>query len=70
MTTANIGTSDRVVRAVVGVGLVALAYFTDVIPSGTPNVIAMIVGGVLVATALVSLCPLYRIFGCSTVAKD
>ncbi|MFO7544977.1 MAG: DUF2892 domain-containing protein [Trueperaceae bacterium] len=60
----NVGTIDRLVRGIVGAVLLlgwVLGWF-----GGTWAVILGIVGIILVATALVGFCPLYRLFGMST----
>ncbi len=64
--TVNEGTLDRTVRAVVGVLLVAawlLGWLT-----GTLAVVLGIVGIVLLATAAVGFCPMYRLLGMNTCA--
>ncbi len=55
----NIGTVDKWLRIVVGVGLIALAIF---------NVIGWwgYIGIVPLATALFNFCPVYRLMGMST----
>lgn len=54
----NIGTVDRVIRTVVGIGLVALAV-TGVSAWGW-------LGLVLLGTAVVGFCPPYALLGIST----
>ena len=68
--TANIGTIDRIFRAVLGVVLLWFAFF-----SGLPladNLVwkygAAIVGVVMLIVALVRVCPIYSIFGLKTCA--
>ena len=57
----NIGTIDRVIRFVVGAGLIAWAVF------GGP--IWAWIGVVPLLTALIRFCPAYTLFGCSTCGK-
>ena len=57
----NISKCDRMARFIVAIILVAL-YGTNVI-SGTLGVIALVVVAVMVVTAAVSFCPLYKIIG-------
>ncbi|KEJ88545.1 YgaP family membrane protein [Sulfitobacter donghicola] len=68
MLTANLGNMDRLIRA--GLGLVAFfAPLLNVPPiwsSGFFAYLSMIVGLVLIATATIRFCPLYRIIGIST----
>ena len=68
---SNLGTIDRVLRALVGAALVLLPWF-----SGWPlwsNQIAFIaaelVGVILVATAAFSFCPIYAALGLSSRRK-
>jgi hypothetical protein len=58
----NIGSLDRGVRMVVGLGLMALAYV------GTLPAWAGYIGVVPLATGLAGFCPLYRMLGISTAA--
>lgn len=62
--TQNVGTIDRFVRGIAGAVLLlawVLGWFT-----GIWAIVLGIVGIVLVLTALVGFCPLYRLFGMST----
>ncbi len=58
------GSTDRIVRLVIA-AIVALLYFTETV-SGTLGLVLLILAGVFVLTSLVSICPLYSIFGVST----
>ena len=60
----NMGTADRVVRAVIALGIAAL-YFTGTI-SGTVGIALLVVGVVFLATSAVSTCPAYMPLGLST----
>ena len=67
---ANEGTIDRIIRAVVGVAALLGAF---AIGSGSVAfVLLLVVGAVLLVTAAVGFCPLYRVFGINTcpVAKN
>jgi hypothetical protein len=57
----NVGSIDRIVRAVAGVGLMAWAL------TGGP--VWAWIGVVPLATAVISWCPLYRMLGFSTLGK-
>lgn len=63
----NVGTTDRIVRAVLGVVLIAL-YLLNMV-SGALGVILLVLGIVFLATSLVSFCPLYLPFKISTKGK-
>lgn len=58
----NMGTADRAIRLIIGVALLA-AFF--LFPEASWRYFALI-GIVPIATALMSSCPLYSIFGLST----
>ena len=60
----NMGTTDKIIRIVVAVIISAL-YFTGTI-SGTIGMIALVAGGIFLLTSVVSVCPLYSIFGLNT----
>lgn len=63
--TANVGSMDRVVRAVIGIvallGAFALGWF-----SGWLYWVAIAVGVIMLVTAAVGTCPLYRLIGVNT----
>jgi|CryBogDrversion2_8_1035294.scaffolds.fasta_scaffold23180_1 hypothetical protein len=64
----NIGYIDRFVRIILSVVFAAL-YFMEVI-TGTIGLILLIAGGVLLATALIDFCPLYKILGINTIPPE
>lgn len=64
----NIGFLDRIIRIILAVVFAAL-YFMQVI-TGTIGLILLIVGGVLLATALIDFCPIYRIFGIHSIPPE
>jgi len=59
----NVGRTDRIVRAVAGLLLLALALF---VLDGTWAMLAGLVGVIAVVTAFFSFCPLYRLLGVRT----
>lgn len=59
----NIGTGDKIIRIIVGLGLFVYGLVTA--PMGGSFIIGLI-GAVLVITALVSFCPLYTMLGINT----
>jgi hypothetical protein len=61
---ANVGTLDRIVRAIVGLALIAAPFLAGWPP--LVMVISVIVGVVLVATAAISFCPIYAVLGLSS----
>jgi len=64
----NIGTIDRIVRIILAV-LFAALYFMEII-TGTIGLVLLIAGGVLLATALIDFCPIYKIFGMHTIPPE
>jgi glucokinase len=60
----NMGSADKVVRIILATVFAAL-YFTGTV-SGTLGLVLLVLGGVFLATSLISFCPLYTIFGLST----
>jgi hypothetical protein len=64
----NMGTIDKVIRILVAVVVVVL-YFTHVI-SGVLAIILLALSAIFVVTSILSFCPLYLPFGCSTRKKE
>jgi hypothetical protein len=64
----NMSSVYRIVRLVL-VALVAILYFMNVI-SGTLALVLGIVAVIFLVTSLVSFCPLYALFGFSTLKKS
>lgn len=64
----NVGTPDRIARIVIGAVLVLLPFVSGLALFTNPLWLwgAVIVGLVLIVTALVRFCPLYAILGLST----
>lgn len=60
----NMGSADKIIRVIVA-AIIAILYFTGVIP-GTLGIVLLILAGVFVLTSLISFCPLYFPFGIST----
>ena len=62
--TANVGSVDRSIRIILGLALVALGFLGGWSTLGT--IVSVVIGGILVVTALVRFCPLYRLIGVRT----
>lgn len=60
--TTNVGTLDRVLRIVAGLILIALVFVGPQSPWGW-------LGVILVATAFVGFCPIYKVLGLCTTRK-
>lgn len=57
----NIGTNDRIIRLLMA-SLITILYFTNAIPAAL-TVATFVIAGSFVLTALVSICPIYAMFG-------
>ena len=57
---------DRIIRAVVGVVLLALGFG---VLSGIGAIVADVLGVVMLATAAIGFCPLYALVNFSTLKK-
>lgn len=62
--TPNVGTTDRLIRAVLGAFLVLLPFLAGL--GGTATAILVVVGLVMLAVALTRVCPAYSILGIKT----
>lgn len=60
----NMGAADRIIRSLIAAAIVVL-YLTNVI-TGVLGYVLLIVAGIFLLTSLVSLCPLYSLFGINT----
>ena len=63
---ANVGTTDRAVRVIAGIVLIALAVFGTIGPWLYTGIVLLVVGIVLLVTALVRWCPAWALFGLNT----
>ena len=61
----NVGSADKIIRLVLGVGLGAWVI-TGIGQASTLSYVGLAVSVILIATALINFCPLFRIFGIST----
>ncbi|GGE56765.1 YgaP family membrane protein [Actibacterium pelagium] len=66
--TKNVGTIDRVIRAAIGVSLLALALAADlaIFENMALQIIAVAVGLVMLTVSATRVCPIYSIFGFKT----
>lgn len=62
----NMGSADRIIRAVVGIAVLVAAFFAPPLMAGWLHWIALAAGAILIVTALVSVCPAYMPFGIRT----
>ena len=64
----NVGSKDRTIRIVVAIALIALMYFGHL--GETADIIAGIAAVYLLATALLSRCPVLKLAGVSTTVEE
>ena len=64
----NVGTVDRAIRGLAGIA--AIVAFAMGMLEGTLGIVALVVGVVLVATAVLSWCPPYSLLGISTRGSE
>jgi len=64
---ANVGTIDRIVRALAGAALLAFGILGGL--ASPWNYVAMGAGAVFLLTALIRFCPPYALLGISTCGK-
>lgn len=56
----NVGTADRLVRLLMGLAAIGVAFFIlDAAKGSVAGIIALAAGGVMVLTAALGFCPLY-----------
>ncbi len=60
---ANVGKVDKILRIVIGLGLISLVFVGPQTPWGWIGIIPL-------ATALIGWCPLYKIIGVNTCKKS
>jgi hypothetical protein len=65
---ANVGKIDRGIRLLVGIALIGL--WPMGLLQGTTAIIALVIGVVMLATALLRWCPPYSLLGINTGARD
>lgn len=58
----NVGTVDRIIRLIVGIGLVSLVFVGPQTPWGW-------IGLVLIGTAVLGWCPPYSLLGINTCSR-
>jgi hypothetical protein len=61
---ANVGSKDKMVRGLLAVVAVVLAFVTG--PSSALGIVLFVVAAIAALTALVGVCPLYKVLGINT----
>jgi len=60
----NVGGVDRILRLVLGIALIALAYFE--VLSGTGAIVAYVIAAIALVTGLIKFCPVNTLIGINT----
>lgn len=63
---ANVGRTDKILRVIGGLALLGISFMALGGVSTTLGIIAIVVGVVLLVTALVNFCPAYKLLGIGT----
>jgi Protein of unknown function (DUF2892) len=63
----NMGSADKIIRIILA-AIFAVLYFTGTV-TGTLGLVLLVLGGVFLATSLISFCPLYALVGLNTCPK-
>ncbi|WP_396152283.1 DUF2892 domain-containing protein [Flavobacterium sp.] len=61
---ANVGNADKLIRIILAIVLGTL-YLTNTV-SGVLGIVVLVFAIILVATSLISFCPIYPLFGINT----
>jgi hypothetical protein len=64
----NVGTIDRTIRGLVGIGLLAFFFLGGV--EGTLAIVVLVVGIAMLGTAAIGWCPPYSLIGINTCGKN
>lgn len=60
----NVGMADKIIRIIIGIALIIISFVVAM--STTLKIILLIVGIIMLATAVTGFCLLYKIFGVNT----
>ena len=66
----NMGSADRIIRAIIAITLGVLYYYNVGFMTGTLGIVLLVVAAVFLLTSLVSFCPLYVAIGLSTKSES
>ena len=64
----NINSTDKIVRIIIGLVCFILLFTKSVVMPW--SIVIGVAGGILIATALINFCPIYKILGVSTKKKS
>lgn len=64
----NVGKNDKALRTLIALILASLSYFNIV--QGTLEIVLLVAAIVLLTTALINFCPLYKLIGINTCKTE
>ncbi|MCA9913954.1 MAG: DUF2892 domain-containing protein [Anaerolineae bacterium] len=69
--TRNVGSTDRIIRFVLGIALIALGIYLNGTDAGTLGlVVPVLVGLVLIVTGALNFCPIWAVVGINTIRGE
>lgn len=68
----NVGSTDKIIRLVAGIGLLLWAFLGLGLPGvvSTMGITVAVIGAVLMTTALLNFCPLFKLLGISSFRQN
>jgi hypothetical protein len=63
--TRNMGSTDRLIRLVIGIAALVGALVVGI--GSVASIVLLVAGAIMLGTAAVGFCPLYRVFGVCTL---
>lgn len=64
---ANVGQTDKIIRLLAGLVLIAVSFVALGGVETTAGVVSVVVGAILLLTGLFNFCPAYKIFNISSL---
>lgn len=59
--------ADRIIRILIAVVVITLYYMNEI--SGAVAIVLLAIAGIFILTSFISFCPIYGIFGISSLKK-
>jgi membrane protein implicated in regulation of membrane protease activity len=67
---ANVGQTDKLIRLLVGLALIAISFIQLGGMNTMFGIVSLIVGAILIATAVFNFCPAYKVLNFSSLKKS
>jgi uncharacterized membrane protein HdeD (DUF308 family) len=65
----NLGASDRIVRILIGIALIAAVYL-QLLPPGVANIVAGVIGAYLLISGILARCIFYKMVDIDTSIQE